>query len=97
MVAWAATYAHKVLGTLDNGKKIVNTTVTMGAGAGEDAGMITITPLKRIDKYVVSWKTHKAAEPLTIFAAGTNQNQVSLTPGTGGIGNAVFEILAFGV
>lgn len=90
------TQTDNIIGTIHGGLKVVSTTVTVTDADGA-ATQITVRPLTRIISFIPSFKTNVANIVTTVFAAGTNANQVSVDPPAGGINTAVIEIVSFGV
>ena len=91
------TQVDTVLGTLEDGTKVVSTLLT-NAGAGTDATDFTIKPLTRIIAYVPSVKKSVANvfSNAAHFSAGTNSNQIKIhAPAS--IATANIEIWSIGI
>ena len=85
---------NTVVATLSNGRKLVSTTIPV-SDANFGATQVTVTPLTRILAYIPSFKNVGAAGATT-FAAGTNPNQIVVTPAAS-INGATIEIISVGV
>jgi len=96
MVAFTHTSdVHTVLGTFDDGKKLVSSYIPVEDG-GATITQVTVMPLTRIISFIPTFKTSTANVNAAVFAAGTAANQIGITL-AGGCQNAVIEILSVGV
>jgi hypothetical protein len=87
------TDTHTPLGTTFDGKKVYSTTVLV-TDTGTGATQITISPLERVIEFVAAVKSASTSAS-TVYAAGTNSNQVSINP-SASINASIIEIISWG-
>ena len=93
-MAW--TSAHTVLGELENGLKLVMTTVTTDDAVTTN---VDISPLKNIISYFPGKRNcgGVAADDFTFTQSTTQLNRISVDPKEAASDNAVLSILSIGV
>jgi hypothetical protein len=91
MAAVTLTGTHTVMGELENGLKMVITNIT--TDAGEDAGTLTISPLKVIDHWIFSVKD--PGDVPTIFTATVSGRTLTVNP-TGAPTGCLLTLVSFG-
>jgi len=104
MAFTSSTQTDTIVGSLDGGRKVVSTVVTVRGGTSTAATEIAINPLTRVISFIpsiISFGTMgvSTASGAITFAAGglSGANTITFTPGTNGSQLAVFEILSVGV
>ena len=95
MAAFTWTQTDKVLGTLTNGMKVVETVVSItSAGATTDTA-ITISPLKRVVKFIAGSKTISTGGIVAYSAHATLLNKIYMKPAASA-NTDLFTIISFG-
>lgn len=95
MAAFTSTQTDKVLGTLTNGMKLVETVVTVTSAGATTATPITISPLKRVIKFIAASKTIATGGIMAWAAHATLLNAVNATPAASA-DTDIFVIYSFG-
>ena len=90
------TQTHKVIGTLTNGMKVVETILTVTDDSTATATDILISPLKRVTKFIAGSQTFTTGGIMAWAAhAAPELNVITATPASSAI-NDVFTIISFG-
>lgn len=102
MAFTSSSQTDTIIGTLDGGRKVVSTVVTV-LDSLTNQTQITINPITRVVSFIpsiINYGTMGAttASGTIVFSDGlSGANKISFTPGVGGSLNSVFEILSVGV
>jgi len=89
------THVDTVLGTLQNGTKVVSTVLTT-ANNGTTISQFTIKPLSRVLKFFPVFTTFNANSKGWIYTNGTPSNTIGINPVADSNGACV-QIISFGV
>lgn len=95
MAAFTFTQTDKVLGTLTNGMKLVETLVTITSVGATTATPITIKPLRRVQTFIAASKTITAGGIVEWAADATVLNVINATPAASA-NTDVFVVYSFG-
>ena len=98
MATFSGTITNTIVGTLDNGRKIVSSDLTVYTG-GIDATTFTITPIRRITSWIANPKVpgFTATAPVDIiFTAGSASNTLVVDPNADASG-AVINFTSVGI
>jgi hypothetical protein len=95
MAAFTFTQTDKVIGTLTNGMKVVETVVTVTSVGATTATPVYIKPLQRVVRFIAATREVTAGGIMKWAAGTTLLNTVEGTPAASANGD-IFTIISFG-